>query len=133
LTRARALGLGQAIVALFVDNAALTLIGGAAVGYVTNWIALLWIFNPIEPTRCVWRRVVGGVSLRGLCGSGGEHICARALRWWFCVRASSPSLRRRELGRGCCLVALRGFTGSFSFVRRRPRARPLWAAGRREI
>lgn len=26
-------------------------VGGAVVGYITNWIALKWIFEPIEPTR----------------------------------------------------------------------------------
>ena len=39
------------LVSLFADNAAITLAGGALVGYITNWVALLWIFNPIEPTR----------------------------------------------------------------------------------
>ena len=27
------------------------LLGGAVVGYITNWIALKWIFEPLNPTR----------------------------------------------------------------------------------
>lgn len=35
-------------------------VGGAVVGYITNWIALKWIFEPLNPTR------VGPFVLQGL-------------------------------------------------------------------
>lgn len=35
-------------------------VGGAVVGYITNWIALKWIFEPIEPTK------VGPFLLQGM-------------------------------------------------------------------
>ena len=35
------------------------LVGSGVVGCVTNWIALLWIFNPVDPRR------VGPVTLQG--------------------------------------------------------------------
>lgn len=34
--------------------------GGAIVGYITNWIALKWIFEPIEPTK------IGPFVLQGM-------------------------------------------------------------------
>jgi uncharacterized membrane protein YheB (UPF0754 family) len=35
-------------------------VGGAVVGYITNWIALKWIFEPIDPTR------IGPFILQGM-------------------------------------------------------------------
>ena len=35
-------------------------VGGAIVGYITNWIALKWIFQPLEPTR------IGPFVLQGM-------------------------------------------------------------------
>ena len=39
------------VIALFWDNPWSLSIGGAAVGYATNWLALKWIFEPVNPTR----------------------------------------------------------------------------------
>jgi len=45
------LGIVQMIVALFWDNPWSLSIGGCIVGYLTNWLALKWIFEPVEPTK----------------------------------------------------------------------------------
>mmetsp|Transcript_4572 Transcript_4572/g.6594 ORF Transcript_4572/g.6594 Transcript_4572/m.6594 type:complete len:544 (+) Transcript_4572:163-1794(+) len=45
------LGLIQMAVALFWDNPWTLSIGGAIVGFATNWLALKWIFEPVNPTR----------------------------------------------------------------------------------
>uniref|UniRef100_A0A7S4I8T5 DUF445 domain-containing protein n=1 Tax=Odontella aurita TaxID=265563 RepID=A0A7S4I8T5_9STRA len=45
------LGLIQMVVALFWDNPWSLSIGGLIVGLATNWLALKWIFEPVNPTR----------------------------------------------------------------------------------
>lgn len=45
------LGLIQMAVALFWDNPWSLSIGGGIVGLATNWLALKWIFEPVDPTR----------------------------------------------------------------------------------
>jgi len=45
------LGLIQMIVALFWDNPWASPIGGTIVGLATNWLALKWIFEPVNPTK----------------------------------------------------------------------------------
>ena len=45
------LGLIQMVVALFWDNPWSLSIGGTIVGLATNWLALKWIFEPVEPTK----------------------------------------------------------------------------------
>jgi uncharacterized membrane protein YheB (UPF0754 family) len=45
------LGILQMFVALFCENPWTLSIGGLIVGLATNWIALKWIFEPIEPTK----------------------------------------------------------------------------------
>ena len=45
------LGIIQMIVALFWDNPWSLSIGGCIVGYMTNWLALKWIFEPVLPTK----------------------------------------------------------------------------------
>lgn len=45
------LGIIQMIVALFYDNPWTLSIGGCIVGLATNWLALKWIFEPVNPTR----------------------------------------------------------------------------------
>jgi uncharacterized membrane protein YheB (UPF0754 family) len=45
------LGLIQMVVALFWENPWSLSIGGAIVGLATNWLALKWIFEPVNPTR----------------------------------------------------------------------------------
>lgn len=45
------LGIIQMIVALFWDNPWSLSIGGGIVGTATNWLALKWIFEPVNPTK----------------------------------------------------------------------------------
>jgi len=45
------LGLVQMTVALFWDSPWTMSIGGGVVGYATNWLALKWIFEPVNPTK----------------------------------------------------------------------------------
>jgi len=45
------LGLIQMTVALFYDSPWTMSIGGGIVGYATNWLALKWIFEPVNPTK----------------------------------------------------------------------------------
>ena len=45
------LGLIQMVVALFWDNPWSLSIGGGIVGLATNWLALKWIFEPVNPTK----------------------------------------------------------------------------------
>ena len=45
------LGLIQMVVALFWDNPWSLSIGGCIVGLATNWLALKWIFEPVNPTK----------------------------------------------------------------------------------
>jgi len=45
------LGLIQMVVALFWDNPWTLSIGGMIVGLATNWLALKWIFEPVNPTK----------------------------------------------------------------------------------
>lgn len=45
------LGLIQMTVALFWDNPWSLSIGGGIVGLATNWLALKWIFEPVNPTK----------------------------------------------------------------------------------
>ena len=39
------------VVALFVENPWTLSIGGGIVGFATNWLALKWIFCPVNPTK----------------------------------------------------------------------------------
>jgi len=45
------LGLIQMVVALFWENPWALSIGGTIVGLATNWLALKWIFEPVNPTK----------------------------------------------------------------------------------
>jgi uncharacterized membrane protein YheB (UPF0754 family) len=45
------LGIIQMVVALFWDNPWSLSIGGGIVGLATNWLALKWIFEPVNPTK----------------------------------------------------------------------------------
>ena len=45
------LGLIQMVIALFWDNPWSLSIGGGVVGMATNWLALKWIFEPVNPTK----------------------------------------------------------------------------------
>lgn len=54
------LGCIQMIVALFWDNPWSLSIGGALVGFATNWLALKWIFQPVDPFK------LGPFTLQGM-------------------------------------------------------------------
>jgi uncharacterized membrane protein YheB (UPF0754 family) len=54
------LGILQMLVALCCQNPWVLSIGGLIVGLATNWLALKWIFEPVEPTK------VGPFLLQGL-------------------------------------------------------------------
>jgi uncharacterized membrane protein YheB (UPF0754 family) len=45
------LGLIQLVVALFWDNPWTLSVGGGIVGLATNWLALKWIFEPVDPVK----------------------------------------------------------------------------------
>jgi len=45
------LGIIQMTIALFWENPWSLSIGGGVVGYATNWLALKWIFQPVEPMQ----------------------------------------------------------------------------------
>lgn len=53
------LGWIQLVVALFWDNPWSLSIGGGIVGLATNWLALKWIFEPVNPVR------IGPIVLQG--------------------------------------------------------------------
>lgn len=53
------LGIIQMFVALFWDNPWSLSIGGLIVGYATNWLALKWIFEPVDPMK------IGPFQLQG--------------------------------------------------------------------
>jgi len=54
------LGLVQLVVALYWDNPWTLSVGGLIVGLATNWLALKWIFEPVNPTK------IGPLTLQGL-------------------------------------------------------------------
>lgn len=53
------LGIIQMVVALFWDNPWSLSIGGGIVGLATNWLALKWIFEPVDPFK------IGPITLQG--------------------------------------------------------------------
>ena len=55
------------------------LVGSGVVGCVTNWIALLWIFNPVDPRR------FGPVTLQG-CFLRRQPEVARDFARFFATR-----------------------------------------------
>ncbi|KAL7548184.1 hypothetical protein ACHAWF_011483 [Thalassiosira exigua] len=54
------LGLIQLVVALYWDNPWTLSVGGLIVGLATNWLALKWIFEPVNPLK------LGPIFLQGL-------------------------------------------------------------------
>eukprot|EP00980_Cylindrotheca_fusiformis_P027851 scaffold22560_cov135-Cylindrotheca_fusiformis.AAC.62 len=54
------LGCMQMIVNIFYDNPWTLSIGGLLVGLATNWLALKWIFEPVEPLK------IGPIVLQGM-------------------------------------------------------------------
>lgn len=58
------LGIIQMIVALFWDNPWSLSIGGGIVGLATNWLALKWIFQPVDPVSLGPFGTIQGMFLR---------------------------------------------------------------------
>ena len=58
------LGLIQMAVALFWENPWSLSIGGGIVGLATNWLALKWIFQPVDPVRVLNLFTLQGMFLR---------------------------------------------------------------------
>ena len=58
------LGMLQLAVALLWDNPWTLSFGGLIVGLATNWLALKWIFEPVNPTPIVGNLVLQGLFLR---------------------------------------------------------------------
>lgn len=58
------LGLLQLAIALLWDNPWTLSFGGLIVGLATNWLALKWIFEPVNPTPIVGNIVLQGLFLR---------------------------------------------------------------------
>ena len=58
------LGMIQLAVALLWDNPWTLSFGGLIVGLATNWLALKWIFEPVNPTPIVGNLVLQGLFLR---------------------------------------------------------------------
>jgi len=58
------LGLIQLSLALVWDNPWTLSFGGLIVGLATNWLALKWIFEPVNPTPIVGNLVLQGLFLR---------------------------------------------------------------------
>lgn len=58
------LGMLQLTLALVWDNPWTLSLGGLVVGLATNWLALKWIFEPVNPTPIVGNIVLQGLFLR---------------------------------------------------------------------
>jgi uncharacterized membrane protein YheB (UPF0754 family) len=80
-------------------------IGGAVVGYITNWIALKWIFEPLYPTK-VGIFVIQGMFLRRqqeVSREFSEYIAARVLNsqhvWQGIIDGAKSSEFRKIVAR----------------------------------
>lgn len=80
------LGLIQLAVALVWDNPWSLSIGGGIVGLATNWLALKWIFEPINPTR------VGPFILQGQFLRRQKEVAAEFSKFFADKILSSPKL-----------------------------------------
>jgi len=75
------LGILQMIQWMFLPYNWTLPVGGAIVGYVTNWIALKWIFEPLNPTK-IGPFVFQGLFLRRqneVSKDFSEYICSKVL------------------------------------------------------
>jgi uncharacterized membrane protein YheB (UPF0754 family) len=70
------LGLVQMVVALFYDNPWSLSIGGCIVGLATNWLALKWIFQPVNPTK------IFGFTLQGMFLKRQKEVAAEFSRYF---------------------------------------------------
>ncbi len=73
-------------------------VGGAVVGFITNWIALKWIFEPLVPTK-VGPFVLQGMFLRrqkevsrDFCAFVSDNILNSQAMWTQMVGTSRPSV-----------------------------------------
>jgi uncharacterized membrane protein YheB (UPF0754 family) len=80
------LGLIQMGVALVWDNPWSLSIGGGIVGLATNWLALKWIFEPINPTK------IGPFTLQGLFLRRQKEVSAEFSKFFADKILSSPKL-----------------------------------------
>jgi hypothetical protein len=80
------LGLIQLAVALVWDNPWSLSIGGGIVGLATNWLALKWIFEPVNPTR------FGPFILQGQFLRRQKEVAAEFSKFFADKILSSPKL-----------------------------------------
>lgn len=80
------LGLIQMAVALVWDNPWSLSIGGGIVGLATNWLALKWIFEPINPTK------IGPFILQGQFLRRQKEVAAEFSKFFADKILSSPKL-----------------------------------------
>lgn len=76
------LGLVQMVVWLFYDNPWTLTIGGTIVGYLTNWLALKCIFEPVEPVYLFGRFKIQGLFLQRqleVSGEFSDHLASKVL------------------------------------------------------
>eukprot|EP00934_Nitzschia_sp_Nitz4_P002955 Nitzschia sp. Nitz4//scaffold202_size38995//23972//24895//NITZ4_007633-RA/size38995-processed-gene-0.39-mRNA-1//1//CDS//3329541387//2945//frame0 len=80
------LGLIQMAISLLWDNPWTLSIGGGIVGFATNWLALKWIFEPINPTK------VGPFVLQGMFLRRQKDVAAEFSKFFADKILSSPKL-----------------------------------------
>ena len=80
------LGLIQMAVALVWDNPWSLSIGGLIVGYATNWLALKWIFEPVNPTP------IGPFVLQGQFLRRQKEVAAEFSNFFSTKILTSPQL-----------------------------------------
>ena len=80
------LGIIQMVVALFWDNPWSLSIGGLIVGLATNWLALKWIFEPVNPTK------VGPFILQGQFLRRQKEVSVEFSKFFATKVLSSPRL-----------------------------------------
>lgn len=80
------LGLIQMAVALFYDNPWTLSIGGGIVGLATNWLALKWIFEPVNPTK------IGPFILQGQFLRRQKEVAAEFSKFFSEKILASPQL-----------------------------------------
>ena len=72
--------------ALFWDNPWSLSIGGGIVGLATNWLALKWIFEPVNPTK------IGPFLLQGQFLRRQKEVAAEFSKFFADKILSSPKL-----------------------------------------
>jgi uncharacterized membrane protein YheB (UPF0754 family) len=80
------LGLIQMAVALVWENPWSLSIGGTIVGLATNWLALKWIFEPINPTK------IGPFIIQGMFLRRQKEVAAEFSKFFATKIVSSPQI-----------------------------------------